>query len=664
MAPDPHPLLPISIWQPARINGKQAFERPDPLPFGDHYAARKQFFVQKSPETLKRICFFGESAAAGYLYAPFLTPAGLLEKQLLFFGGENAFEVIDLAKTNETLAGILDKVRSALQLKPDMMVIFWGNNGCMLETPEISPYVPDKDARMQFAQSLREGGLMGVIEFAARKLLQKAATTFDQISRLARSASIPVMLVIPEVNLADWENRQAVCWLPGEQTASWYELYALALRRLKKADWEAARQTAWKMSELDGGTCPTAYRLLGKSFLGMGMQKEAQRAFQAEVDSLHYANLSFLGAPQAGSMVKELLKRLAVQHGFIAVSLPEIFKNHTGDNIPGRRLFLDYCHLTVEGMQLAMAAVSAQLIRHFYPSEKKIGEESPLTDFPEPQLSPEADATAKFGAAIHCAHRLLTVDGNTEIIEYWCREALKASPGIRQSMLDLVSARLSGLPAVLTSAQQKNTASPYRLMMQHGWKYGYWDIQLIQTIWKVLDTDEERQQKILLENYRIPEEGVELIHPPSQLWEPHARFFPEVMDHKDITHPAFFRAAWPESAFAFVADPERSVWLNIVARLPKIEGWDRKRTGELMIKVNGQTAGKMDLGEKWSNQKIRIPPSFITRSLNQLGLHWPRLPACGDIALESAIQRLEKGLQADLHPVFGEVFSLRLQSRL
>src|SRR5690349_6737480 len=34
----PHP---ISIWQPTEIDGGRAFVRPDPGPFGDHYAIRK-----------------------------------------------------------------------------------------------------------------------------------------------------------------------------------------------------------------------------------------------------------------------------------------------------------------------------------------------------------------------------------------------------------------------------------------------------------------------------------------------------------------------------------------------------------------------------------------------------------------------------------------------
>ncbi len=48
----------------------------------------------------------------------------------------------------------------------------------------------------------------------------------------------------------------------------------------------------------------------------------------------------------------------------------------------------------------------------------------------------------------------------------------------------------------------------------------------------------------------------------------------------------------------------------------------------------------------------------LRRVINRVTLRWPALPAHGDQALENAIRRLENGVEADLHPVFGEVFSL------
>jgi len=160
---------PISIWQPQQIDGELAFVRPDPGPFDDHYATRKVLRPKRSELPL-RVAFFGESVAAGYLYAPHLTPAQVLEAQLQ---AQGSFEVIDLARTNETLAGLRDTVRASLQINPDVLVLFVGNNWNLLETPEVSPYIPSIQARQRYALALREG-IEGPVRLAREQLRARA----------------------------------------------------------------------------------------------------------------------------------------------------------------------------------------------------------------------------------------------------------------------------------------------------------------------------------------------------------------------------------------------------------------------------------------------------------------------------------------------------------
>ena len=98
-------------------------------------------------------------------------------------------------------------------------------------------------------------------------------------------------------------------------------------------------------------------------------------------------------------------------------------------------------------------------------------------------LSPEAEATALFGAAIHSAHRLLaTVRPKQEVLKDWCREALAVCPEIEQAMRDLLEARSATVPAVLTAAQQRNLASPFRLLLQHGWRWDWLDADLLEAM--------------------------------------------------------------------------------------------------------------------------------------------------------------------------------------
>src|SRR4051812_27597946 len=519
-APEPRPLPrlpePISIWQPQEIDGETVWVRPDPQPLGDHFAATK-VLRRKQAELPLRVAFFGESVAAGYLYAPHVTPAQVLERHLQAIGGENHFEVIDLARTNETLGGLAETVRTSLQINPDVLVLFAGNNWNLLETPEVSPYAPSVLARQRYGRALREQGIEGPIQRAEERLRERANATFSVISEIAWAVRIPVVLVIPEINLIDWETRQPPVWLPGDGTARWYELYAKAIENLDRKDFRAAIETTKELVDLDA--CSSAWRLLARAHLGLGDHEAARQACLAEIDAARYATLAILSAPQITTQARDLLREAAHRHAFIPVDLRDAFTEytaaHTGSSLPDRRLFLDYCHLTLEGIHVAMAAVAAEVLNLSGMIEQDVDWRSLLPGLPAPEISPEAEATARLGAAIHTAHRLLPVGPKGPILEHWLAAALDASPGVEEAMLDLAEARCAPGPAVLTAAQQRNLVSPYRLLFQHGWRWDFLDADLLEAIQAVLERRgrpiRERLARLLLRHHGISAAGTDLI---------------------------------------------------------------------------------------------------------------------------------------------------------
>lgn len=650
------PPEPIGIWEPREIDGELAFIRPAPLPLGDHHAVTPVLRPKKAELPL-RVAFFGESVAAGYLYSPHLTPAGVLEEQLQALGGSDAFEVIDLARTNETIPTLLATVRSSLQIQPDVLVLFVGNNWNLLETPEVSPYVPSVAARQRYAAALKAAGIQGPVRRAEEQLRETVREGFDFLALLTRAVGIPVVVVLPEVNLADWETRQPVPWLPGDGTARWYELYEQAVQALDREAWEEARTAAREMLDLDGGACPTAHRILARAALGLGDLDTARQEAQAEVDAASYSTLAFLSAPQATTTARELLRTEARRHGFVCVDLREIFAAHTGSPLPDRRLFLDYCHLTAEGIQVAMAAVTAQVLDLSGMIEEAPDWRGVLQQAPSPRVSPEAEATARLGAAIHSAHRLLTVGPKGPILEHWLERALDASPEIEEAMLDLIEARCAPCPAVLTGAQQRNLVSPYRLQLQHGWQWDSLDADLIEALGAVLDRRgrpaQDTIRKMLLEHHAIRDDGTELAVPAVYHWDPLERFYPEVMNFEDLSRRATYRSPWPESSFCLICDGSREILLDLTARLPQVS-----LSRPVKIQINATTIGQIELTSNWTRHTLRIEREQLRPGLNRLTLRWPPPPPIGEAALQAAVERLESGIAADLHPVFGEVFSL------
>ncbi len=648
---------PISIWQPRRRDGELVFERPEPHPLGDHYARRPSLTAAKRPGTT-RICYFGESVAAGYLYAPHLTPAEVLERRLRDASGE-AYEVIDLARTNETLDSMVRTLESSLQLAPDLLVIFAGNNWNLLETPAVSPYVPSVRSRQRVALALRRAGPAGLVELGRRDLAARVKRALAAVAALAcEGRELPVILVVPEVNLADWQDRQPVAWLPGDGSRRWHERYAEAVAHLEAGRGQAALGAADAMVCIDGGLCPTSHRLRAEALTLLGDLDQARRACQDEVESGRYATQCFLGAPRMARSEAELLRRQAARHDFTVVDLPRLFAELAPATPPGRRFFLDYCHLSAEGIELAMAAVTEKILA------ERQGEAIELAT--KPEVEPAVEALARLGAAVHGAHRLLTTGDKPATLERWCREALAADPGVAETLRDLLAARCAApCPAVMTIAQQRILASRHRLLLQHGWRWSHLDAELIEAICAALeDAGHEVRAELeasLLAHHAPGPEGVDLSRQP-YLWEPLERFYPEAMAPRGMTGRATYRSPWPESSFCLIADGKDGLQLELIARLPAIEGAPGARRGDVAVRLNGRDVASVTVVETWSRHQVRLCRRHLRQAINRVTLLWPPLPALGDQAIQNTIRRLENGVEADLHPVFGEVFSLLAHS--
>jgi len=742
---------PISIWLPRGEGAELAFVRPEPLPLGDHFAARREIRPKRAPLPL-RVCLFGESAAAGYLYAPHLTPATVLEGQLRAVAGDGAVEVVDLARTNETLGSLVATVESAVQIQPDVLVTFAGNNWNLLETPEVSPYAPSVAARQQFAEAWREGGSAGPVALAAGRLRAIVEAAFERIALIARAIGVPVVVVVPEVSLGGWESRQPVAWLPeGEDgkpdrsharrdaaipsIGAWYRLLAHGRRQLERGAWAAAAHTAEAMLDLDGQGNPTSWRLLARARMGAGDERAAAKAARAEIDAAAYPTLAFLGAPQATTPAQDLLRQAARRHGFASVDLPEVFALHTGSPLPGRRLFLDYCHLTAEGIEVAMAAVASEVLRlvgmeagaggaglagaaaaavrtaastraagaagaavRAAAGAGELGWRELLVRLPPLRVPANVEAVARLGAAVHGSHRLLAVGAKIPFLESWCDAALDASSGIESAMLDLIAARASPLPAVLTPAQGRNLASDHRLGLPHGWRWDHVDADAIEAIAASLERHgrpaaRAKADTLLIAHRGIRASGTDLLDPPYYLWEPLERFYPDVMSFEDLPRPATFRSPWPETALCLICGGDDDVTLEITARLPLSpsptpgepfrpaggrsrrpaaaqDGFDdphprsrhdaapARRRGTLRLLVNGTPAGSLSLREAWSRPVVRVPRQLLRPGRNRLTLRWPAPTTSANIAVAAALARLEEGIAADLHPVFGELYSV------
>ncbi len=655
---------PISIWSPVRESegGGLAFVRPAPSPLGDHFAAAAVLRPKRSELPL-RVLLFGESVAAGYLYAPGVTPAKLLARHLEAVAPGLA-EVIDLARTNETLGGMAETVEAAIQIQPDLLVLFSGNNWNLLETPELSAAAPSVGARVRFADLLAKGLAEPVAE-ARRRIAARANATFDRIAALARAIGIPVVVVIPEVNLADWENRQPVAGLDAEDTVRWHRLLGDGRTALERADARQALVSARAMLRLDCGLCPTGYRLLGRALQALGRSDEATSAFRAEIDAAAYPLLANLGAPQATSQTGEILRVAAERHGWLAVDLPAVLAEVSGSPLPGRRFFLDYCHLTGEGMWIATAAIAVQVLPFLGETAAPLLSWQELVRNGTPGISADQEAIARLGAALHGAHRLLPLGDKIAYLEPFLDEALSLSLHAEGALCDLIEARTAPVPAVATTAQRRNLGSPCRLGLPHGWRWDHLDADVLQAAALALakrspDQVSELEQCLLAR--AVGPTWTELSRAP-WIWEPLEQFYADLLDFEDLARRAFLRSPWPETGFALIASGETDLELEAILRCPAAARGTTVKFG-----YRGPFDGEsIELGEltarnSWCRGTLRLPRQSLGRGLGRLVLTWPQLGTEGESGMGPKLDRLLQGREADLHPVFGEVSSLRVRT--
>lgn len=603
----------------------------------------------------RRVCLIGESAAAGFPYSPALTPAKILDRQLATCGAiAGPWEVLDLAQNAMQLEPLVQRVAEALRTRPDVAVVYAGNNWLGLGPPPYEEAGRDLNRFQEYADAVGRGGPGGLRRLAGEAMRSRARSVVVRLAGLAAAARVPLVFVVPAANLLDYENLQPVYWLPGDGVARWHELYRLTLERLRQGDFAAAEAAAREMTGLDGGDCATAHRLLAAALLGQGRDGEAHAPLAAHFDAACWDARFGRGSAAPAPVREELLAGCRL-HGLACVDLPAVLAELTGSPLAGRRLFVDHCHHTEEGMRLAMAAVAAEVLRAAGGAVPP-GLRQRLAAVPGPDLPPAVDALARLHAALYNAHMNRPVDGGQPpVTEALLEEALDTAWGVRESLRGYMAAMTAPGRAFLTAACARTQESPYPLQPL-AWLPSDLGIDVLEPMARIFarrgDPAADELARLLVEHHGVDASRRDIAAPKYREQEPGAANTYALRQQP----PSIFRALWPTSTFFLVTAGGRDLRLEITLRRPVSE----RSAGEapVTVSVNGDPAGTVQAAGTWSRASLRVQARSLRRGLNRITLSWPLPRAAGDLALQTAVRRLRQGLPADLYPVFGEVFSL------
>lgn len=639
---------PIGIWHPRRHGtGEIWFERNLNLGLDEERLWSGEFGWPARTHHRFRIVLIGESVARGFLLDPAMTAASVLRQQLDSLLGEDICEVIDLART--CLTNSVDLLAAAMQLAPDVAVVFAGNNLLARELVTGERNRPGTtEVQRGLTERLRSDGMTAFLsnqhEIASKQVFEPV---LDAVKRLAESARVPLVFVLPEFNLTDWRDQPdyvggAPGWLSQADLNRWLEGAAHAEDALERGDAEKVARLVEELMALDEGLSLRSLRMKGLSHMRFGDRHAARTCLEQARDLYGYF-ADVPPCPRVHARFQAMVRERLPDSWCSVVDVPKVLEDWCGE-LPGRRSFYDYCHLTWEGLAAVMAPVAVRILRILRQSESS-GEDQSLVQRCRGAVSSPPAAVlsrAAFLAAIHNAHW----GQPPEIIRYWSRTALAADPDTVELMHAYVTSRGAELPGWMSHAGEV-LFNPETQLGRHlfGHEANLFDWELAQIFATcVADAtgkslggfDRAFQRFDVEQNLSI---GIR------RLLFTHLLARPMVSTN-------VLSVLWPRGRLTFWCNRCKPLRLQLVARLPAVQ---EDVDEALLIHINGKPLKECLLTSSWRSYDLRLPVTALNSGVNQIDLVWPGVAATGGDTIESRVQELEMGRTAWFGAVFGEL---------
>ncbi|HEV2988767.1 MAG TPA: hypothetical protein VG759_10015 [Candidatus Angelobacter sp.] len=594
----------------------------------------------------KRVVFIGESVARGFLYDPLFTPVMALESILHARMGKDEVEIVDLARTNLGFE-VGDLAMSALLLEPDLVIVFSGNNWDK-SAPKSSD-VPSVDT------VLREQGIPGMKNLVEGELAEHVANLVKHVSSIYEQRGIPLVWIIPEFNLGDWRDQATNApHLIEDHNQRWIVLREEAEQAFGDGDYTKAASFATKMVELDHASTVTPLYILADCCKHLGDIEGRRRYLEMARDAVIW-DTSKNAAPRTYSATEKTLRAEIPRYANRLVDLPILFKEYLQGGVPDRRLFVDYCHLSSEGIQVAMAAAASVVLQVF------TGQEVPWRSLMDQCVlpGPEVESETFFLAAVHNAHWWQTA----ELVQHYCLRAVEASPGIGRIMTSYMDLQTRRSPMLMCRATEQLAEVGSPLMQHYLLRFNYQRLDTVlldgvaSALKKIGIDSLEQRDRLRLEEHSVVTHDTNLLdyyycteglQQQEIMW-----IVPHLADY--LSHKAnnYYKAYWRESRFVFVGEANHSVRLRLTCRLPH----DTIASNSICLRINDVSIGRTSIGSEWETWDIDVPGTLVHDGVNKITVEWPTPVFTGIQKLESVALDLMDKMYPEFFCVFGEIHS-------
>ncbi|HXQ73479.1 MAG TPA: hypothetical protein VN844_23465 [Pyrinomonadaceae bacterium] len=630
----------VGTWEAADDANGRSFVRVD---LGEpwHLWASVPNIPPKGPR--RRIVLMGESAARGVLYDPQFNPALALQEMMNAACGAHEVEVIDLARTDLSHKLLQNLIPSALHLEPDALVIFCGNNWHPLA--ELSA-----DEFIDMMSAFREAGSWRAIREASEAILiAKTKETLRSLEKIIHEHHIPVVFVLPEFNLADWRT-ECDCppLLNRDDMAAWLSAKYEAEELLEGNQWERAETLGHRLMKLDEGTTSAGPNILAE----ISRRREDHEAAKTFLEMARDASISWLfsTAPRCFSVAQQTIREQADAHGVRVVDLPSEFTRYLGGKAAGRSLFLDYCHLNLEGIKLSMALTAETLLPLLHYSKKPWKELAQVGMKVTTKVGARLNAEAHFLAAVHNANWGQGMD----IVRYHVRTALELNRGIARMMLLFLDFHVRPFPSSLCRSFEQlcDLKSIAAITLLHNVAAKKFLNTILITA--IVDGLEEfgiparaDLETLLIQEHAVKNRVVDLVDP----FYSTASFSRPLLDERQ----EFYKATARNTTFALVCDNPQPLNFTLTVKAP-----DSGPDQTISLRLNGTPLVEIPATDCWTTKTFSAPANLLRLGLNQVEISWPMMVWLRDKQREHIAECLEAGESVEITPMFGLIHSFEV----
>ena len=325
-----------------------------------------RFSAKKSPQSYRIFCV-GSSAAQGWPHPQAVSFPAFLRRKLHRLAPSQEMEVLNVcahAYASYRIKLICDEVAG---YDPDLLVIWAGNN----EFHEEARYERESERlpgmRLRRVIDGTKGQLTSPHLFWAfgraseerldheryQTVRDHYSYNLEQMVEAGRGAGAQVVLCTVPVNLREWRPNSSAHSpdLGPADLARWRQRYAHGFGALEEKQFARAEADLREASAMDPSYAEVWFDL-GQALAGLGRTDDARAAFE---------NALRLDAFPFRSHFNDIVHDVGARLGVTVVDLASTFAQEAGGAIPGYDLFVDYCHPTPQGNELAAAAVARAL---------------------------------------------------------------------------------------------------------------------------------------------------------------------------------------------------------------------------------------------------------------------------------------------------------------